>query len=213
MGVASSGLSSSGRDLYGPLGCLYNRLTVEATSSRGQRKWGNESYRALQQHAPSALEWTRAQNLVFQPGRLAARKADPLVHQALQRILISLACTITSTSSHATVLDPILRLGVDYRHLHKLRYTVDYDGVTNANQLHTDFYDRTHLATWVRCHPGLILWVRERVGRALVGWHPYGPWSGAAEGVAAEYLLDDTLRLHLGSHRDAPTQSVAHAID
>jgi hypothetical protein len=87
------------------------------------------------------------------------------------------------------------------------------DGVTNADQLHTDFYDRTRLATWVRCHPGLITWVKEKVGRALVGWRPYGPWSGAAEGVDAEYLLDDKMRLHLGMHRDAPSRSVAHAID
>ena len=87
------------------------------------------------------------------------------------------------------------------------------DGVGNADMLHTDFYDRTRLATWVRCHPGLITWVKEKVGRALVGWHPYGPWSGAVENVDAEYLVDDKLRLHLGRYRGAPAQSVAHAID
>jgi hypothetical protein len=87
------------------------------------------------------------------------------------------------------------------------------DGVGNADQLHTDFYDRTRLATWVRRHPGLITWVKEKVGRALVGWRPYGPWTGGAEGVDAEYLLDDKLRLHLGRHLDAPAQSVADAID
>lgn len=86
-------------------------------------------------------------------------------------------------------------------------------GVANADQLHTDFYDRTRLATWVRRHPGLINWVKEKVGRALVGWRAYGPWSGAAEAVDAEYLLDDKLRLHLGKHRDAPAQPVANVID
>lgn len=86
-------------------------------------------------------------------------------------------------------------------------------GVVNADQLHTNFYDRTLLATWVRRHPGLITWVKERVGRTLVGWRPYSAWSGVIEGVDAEYLLDDKLRLHLGRHRDAPGQSVAHAID
>ncbi|WP_421955135.1 hypothetical protein [Polaromonas sp.] len=86
-------------------------------------------------------------------------------------------------------------------------------GVINAAQLHTDFYDRTRLATWVRQHPGLITWVKEKVGRALVGWRPYGPWGGAAEDVDAEYLLDDKLRLHLGGHRDAPAQPVTNAID
>jgi len=87
------------------------------------------------------------------------------------------------------------------------------DDVDNADQLHADFYDRTRLATWVRRHPGLITWVNEKVGRGLVGWRPYGAWTGAAEGVDAEYLLDSKLRLHLGRHRDAPAQSVAHAID
>lgn len=86
-------------------------------------------------------------------------------------------------------------------------------GVANAADLHTDFYDRTRLASWVRQHPGLIAWVKEKVGRALVGWRPYGPWSGAAEGVEAEYLIDDKLRLHLGGHREGPTQSIANAID
>jgi hypothetical protein len=86
-------------------------------------------------------------------------------------------------------------------------------GVANTSQLHTDFYDRTRLATWVRQHAGLITWVKQKVGRALVGWRPYGPWSGAAEGTEAEYLFDDKLRLHLGGHRDAPAQPVAEAID
>lgn len=86
-------------------------------------------------------------------------------------------------------------------------------GVANADKLCTDFYDRTRLATWVRCHPGLIAWVKERGGRALVGWRPYGAWSGEAEGIDAEYLRDDKLRLHLGRHRDAPAQPVAQAID
>lgn len=83
----------------------------------------------------------------------------------------------------------------------------------DAEQLHTDFYDRTRLATWVRNHPGLITWVKERVGRALLGWQPYGSWCGRVEGIDAEYLLDDRLRLHLGGRSDAPAQSIADAID
>jgi hypothetical protein len=51
------------------------------------------------------------------------------------------------------------------------------------------------------------------IGRALVGWRPYGTWSGATEGVEAEYLLDEKLRLHLGKHRDAVAHPVAHGID
>jgi hypothetical protein len=86
-------------------------------------------------------------------------------------------------------------------------------GVSDAHALYTDFYDRTRMATWVRRHPGLITWVKERVGRALVGWRPYGPWSGPGEGVDAEYLVDNKLRLDLGRHHDEPAQPVADAID
>jgi hypothetical protein len=86
-------------------------------------------------------------------------------------------------------------------------------GMDGADRLYTDFYDRTRLATWVRRHPGLITWVKEKVGNAVLGWRPYGPWSGTSDGVNAEYLLDERLRLHLGRHRDTQAQSVADAID
>jgi len=70
--------------------------------------------------------------------------------------------------------------------------------VANADQLQTDFYDRTRLATWLRLHPGVAMWMRERIGKPLVGWRPYGAWSLPTEDIQSEYLLDDTLRLHLG---------------
>ncbi|MCP2091998.1 UNVERIFIED_ORG: hypothetical protein J2Y81_008104 [Paraburkholderia sediminicola] len=70
--------------------------------------------------------------------------------------------------------------------------------VTDADQLHTDFYDRTRIATWIRSHPGVATWMRERIGKPLVGWRAYGAWSSPAEDVQSEYLLDDALRLHLG---------------
>jgi hypothetical protein len=74
------------------------------------------------------------------------------------------------------------------------------DGVANADQLHTDFYDRTRLASWVRSHPGLIAWVKEKAGRAVVGWQPFRNWSGGPDG---EYILDDRLRLHFSAQKDA----------
>ncbi len=80
-------------------------------------------------------------------------------------------------------------------------------------QLHIDFYDRNRIATWVRQHAGLILWTRTQVGRSLIGWQPYGSWVGAAEMAQGEYLVDETLRLHLGFRRDSPALPVAAAID
>jgi hypothetical protein len=69
-------------------------------------------------------------------------------------------------------------------------------GEPNANDLVLDFYDRTRIATWVRAHAGLIPWVRQLVGRSVPGWQPFGPWAYRSEPLSAEYLVDDTLRIH-----------------
>jgi hypothetical protein len=59
----------------------------------------------------------------------------------------------------------------------------------------------------------LITWVKARIGRALVGWRPYGSWSGPQDDVDDEYFIDNKLRLDLGRHRDEPAQPIAEAID
>lgn len=64
-----------------------------------------------------------------------------------------------------------------------------------AGKLHSDFYDRTRLATWVRNHPGLVVWVRGAIGRAISGWEAFGPWAYPAEGTEAVYLVDDGVRI------------------
>jgi hypothetical protein len=47
----------------------------------------------------------------------------------------------------------------------------------NAGLLAVDFYDRNRVATWVRDHPGLIPWVRQRIGKVISGWQSYGAWA------------------------------------
>ena len=64
--------------------------------------------------------------------------------------------------------------------------------------LHLDFYDRNRLATWTRNHPGLVVWVRQKIGRGITGWQPYSSWAVSPDGVQDEYLLDDKARLHAG---------------
>jgi len=63
-------------------------------------------------------------------------------------------------------------------------------------ELHLDFLDRGRIATWVRSHPTLILWVRNKIGKPLVGWRSYENWSNSPGGLDEEYLLDEGLRLH-----------------
>ena len=69
----------------------------------------------------------------------------------------------------------------------------------DAQNLHLDFLDKGRIATWVRSHPSLVLWVRNKIGQPLRGWHPYENWSNAPGGVKEEYLLDGELRLHDGT--------------
>jgi hypothetical protein len=57
--------------------------------------------------------------------------------------------------------------------------------------LHLGFYDRNQLATWTRSHPGLVVWVRQKIGRGISGWQPYSSWATSPDGVLDEYLLDD----------------------
>lgn len=65
----------------------------------------------------------------------------------------------------------------------------------NVCSLHLDFYDRNRVASWVREYLGLAIWLREKVGRAVPGWRPYGPWAATSESPNAEYFLDETLRV------------------
>lgn len=69
----------------------------------------------------------------------------------------------------------------------------------NHQDLHLDFLDRGRVATWVRRHPSLILWARNKIGRHLEGWRPYENWSNAPGGIEEAYIRDDGLRLYDGS--------------
>lgn len=69
----------------------------------------------------------------------------------------------------------------------------------NQNDFHLDFFDRGRVATWVRSHPNLIFWVREKIGKPFTGWRLYENWSNPPGGVEEEYLLDNDLRLYDGA--------------
>lgn len=67
--------------------------------------------------------------------------------------------------------------------------------------LHVDFYDCNRIATWVRDHKSLILWVKRAIGRPIAGWFSYGAWAFGPEGTKGEYLIDDKLRIHTSNVR------------
>lgn len=72
-------------------------------------------------------------------------------------------------------------------------------GEDGHENIHLEFFDRGRIASWVRLHPSLILWVRNKIGRELTGWRPYENWAKSPGGIEEEYLLDDGLRLHDGT--------------
>lgn len=64
------------------------------------------------------------------------------------------------------------------------------EGVPYSTQLHTDFYDRERLATWVNEYPGISAWVRGRVGRPLSGWSGINDWEGGNGATPKPFLSD-----------------------
>lgn len=94
-------------------------------------------------------------------------------------------------SSQGSVSDSSLRR----RHAAMAKAVED---TPNASELTLDFYDRIRIATWVRSHRGLILWVKKQIGKAVQGWQPYGAWAYPQEGNNAEFLLDEKLRIYNG---------------
>jgi hypothetical protein len=81
----------------------------------------------------------------------------------------------------------------------------------DASRLLLDFYDSDRLARWARKYTGVELWVRDRVGARLQGWHPYGPWAG--EKSEAPYLKDPVARLETRSSDGRHKVSIADGAD
>lgn len=66
----------------------------------------------------------------------------------------------------------------------------------NSSKIKLDFYDRERVAAWVRSHPSIILWVRNKVGRPIQGWRTYDNWARTPGGTEEEYMLDNNVHLY-----------------
>lgn len=86
------------------------------------------------------------------------------------------------------------------------------DDLPAGRDLHLDFYDRRRLATWVNTFPGVTLWARERAGRAVAGWRPWGAWPGGA-GQAMGFIAEDALRAHQGNKELSTASALAWAAE
>lgn len=58
-----------------------------------------------------------------------------------------------------------------------------------------DFYDARRISDWTNQHPGVVAWVRERLGTPLQGWRPYGQWAVTMGDEPGSFIGDDTPRL------------------
>lgn len=72
------------------------------------------------------------------------------------------------------------------------------------------FYDQNDIASWVRLHPSLILWTRDKIGKSLSGWQPYENWSQPSEDIKQPYLIDNKIRLY---DRTDPENNVLNVED
>jgi ferredoxin-thioredoxin reductase catalytic subunit len=81
-----------------------------------------------------------------------------------------------------------------------------------AAQIHSDFYDRNRVATWVNQYPGIAAWVRSRVGRPLSGWSGIGNWEGRGIGNLKPYLYNDNACLIDERARDSKHVTITEGI-
>jgi hypothetical protein len=86
-------------------------------------------------------------------------------------------------------------------------------GITDADKLALDFFDRNRVATWVSDHAGMIPWVRSRIGKSIPGWRAYGGWSYRPEGADPAYLVDEGARIRTGDKDEGDGISVVDGIN
>lgn len=85
--------------------------------------------------------------------------------------------------------------------------------IPNKSNLKLDFYDRSRVATWVRGHPSLKLWVKDKIGRSIQGWKPFGNWANPKAESNEEYLLDDDVRLYNGVNKNLEGMNAVDGIN
>ena len=74
--------------------------------------------------------------------------------------------------------------------------------VKDQGDLRMEFYGRGRLADWLRQHPGVQLWVREKLGLPLSGWRPFGRWSTTPPGVEDDLICEAGVTIALPGGRD-----------
>ena len=74
--------------------------------------------------------------------------------------------------------------------------------VKDQGDMRVEFYGRSRLADWLRQHPGVQLWVREKLVLPLSGWRPFGRWSTTPPGVDDDLICEAGVTITLPGERD-----------
>ncbi|MFC4633474.1 hypothetical protein ACFO3O_06125 [Dokdonia ponticola] len=81
------------------------------------------------------------------------------------------------------------------------------------NNLKLEFYDQGQIATWLRNHKSLIVWVRNKIGRPIKGWKPFLNWSYPKGKIEDRFIIDDELKLFKGNKDTDSKESILNGID
>lgn len=82
-----------------------------------------------------------------------------------------------------------------------------------GRDLHLDFYGADRLALWLKSHPGVALWAREKLGKPLAGWRPYGRWASTPKTDKDEFLADAHPCVIDGSSNDKNLMTVMEGLE
>ena len=84
--------------------------------------------------------------------------------------------------------------------------------VEHDDNLHLDFYGRGKLSQWLRRHPGVQLWLQDRLGFPLLGWKSFGRWTYVPPDDDDRLISRDGISIVL-PERDAPRLEIETGIN
>jgi hypothetical protein len=140
----------------------------------------------LDSHIPRA-------DTVFQCKQTNMAKGDILAEMSKVDVLQHLGELATSDGAYVIVSGTSTTESMLQNRMDAMRHAVG--SITESQRLVLDFYDQCRIASWVRRHPALVLWVLERVGRPFSGWRSYGYWASGRGTEDDSYLVDTRAKM------------------
>ena len=86
------------------------------------------------------------------------------------------------------------------------------ESIDCLGDLRTEFYGRSDLIHWLRQHPGVQLWVREKLGIPLNGWKPFGRWTNIPPGIEDNLICGEGVSVSLPG-RETEKLDIVQGID